>query len=241
MHPMKPRLCSGNSPRWTTQTRTPNWWPFEVGRSLGSASKGRPRRSLSTMPCHPRRGRNAIIFVALTWAPHVDAATHELLMAVNGLVASAPYPAVRFLWSSRVTSMRAPLYIVQLPSWCHRARGICRRRRRRHCVTHSRHKWHYCNLPGWCIWELALIHAGTPIWTPPHMHNTQPQPCAARQHHTPACPRLPRLLLWYLARRLICLATDVQPSLRQPDPPHQPHMSFLALNVGGPFLSLLRL
>ena len=67
--------------------------------------------------------------------------------------------------------------------------------------------------------------------------------CCASQHHvlhqTLARTRLPGLILWDAAQRLIRLSNDVHPN-PGPSPPPRPDLSFLTLNVGGPFLSRRR-
>ena len=155
-------------------------------------------------------------------------------------IKSLPYLFLLYalLWSGRVTSMCSPMHVVQLPSWCYVGHSSGAPRRRRRVLRHQ-HRWHYSNLPGWYVLLLTLIHVGLPIWTPPHVHDTCTQPHTAPLCQSLARPRLPGLILWDLAQRLIRLSNDVHPN-PGPSPPPRPDLSFLTLNVGGPFLSRRR-
>ena len=155
-------------------------------------------------------------------------------------IKSLPYLILLYalLWSSRVTSMCSPMPVVQLPSWCYLGRRSGTPRRLRPKLQ-RRHRWHYSNLPGWYVLLLTLTHVGLPMWTPPHMQDTYTQLHTSPLHQTLARTRLPGLILWDLAQRLIRLSNDVHPN-PGPSPPPRPDLSFLTLNVGGPFLSRRR-
>ena len=134
--------------------------------------------------------------------------------------------------------MCSPMHVVQLPSWCYLGRSSGTPRRRQPKLQ-CRHKWHHSNLPGSYVLLLTFNNVGLPMWTPPHVHDTCAQPHTAPLHQSLARTRLRGLILWELAQRLIRLSNDVHPN-PGPSPPPRPDLSFLTLNVGGPFLSWRR-
>ena len=143
------------------------------------------------------------------------------------------------LWSTNVTTVHAHLHTIQPPTWCTmgRKRGKPRRPKR---GPRKMHQYHYTNIPMWFPILLTVIHMASPVCMPLQPRETYTHMPGPTRYGPPSNPFIPRLTRWNLARRLLMLANDVHPTLGPGPPNQQTHMSFLTLNVGGPFVSLQR-